>query len=157
MALVVENGSNVSGANTYVTLAEFKAWADERGITYDTDAKVTEHIYRAMDFIERQNYQGRKANETQPLQWPRTDVLIDGYYVDATEIPKELKIALYEQINIEHLGFSNLATIDRRTIQESIGDISVTYDSNSSSKTDTPALTYALKKLIISDQTVTRA
>lgn len=157
MALVVENGSNVSGANTYVTLAEFKAWADDRGITYGNDADVTKHIYRAMDFIERQNFQGRKANETQPLQWPRTDVLIDGYYVDATEIPKELKIALYEQINIEHLGFSNLETIDRRTIQESIGDISVTYDSNSSSKTDTPALTYALKKLIISDQTVTRA
>jgi len=44
MALVVEDGSNVSGANTYVTLAEFKAWADERGITYDNDAKVTQHI-----------------------------------------------------------------------------------------------------------------
>jgi len=157
MALVVEDGSNVSGANTYVTLAEFKAWADERGITYDNDAKVTQHIYRAMDFIERQNFQGRKANETQPLQFPRTDVIIDGYYVDANEIPKELKIALYEQINIEHLGYSNLATVDRRTISESIGDISVTYANNSSSKTDTPALTYALKKLIISPQTVTRA
>jgi len=157
MALVVEDGSNVSGANTYVTLAEFKAWADERGITYDNDAAVTKHIYRAMDFIERQNFQGRKANETQPLQFPRTDVIIDGYYVDANEIPKELKIALYEQINIEHLGYSNLATVDRRTISESIGDISVTYANNSSSKTDTPALTYALKKLIISPQTVTRA
>lgn len=157
MALVVEDGSNVSGANTYVTLAEFKAWADERGITYDNDAKITNHIYRAMDFIERQNFQGRKANETQPLQFPRTDVMIDGYYVDANEIPKELKIALYEQINIEHLTFSKLNTVDRRTISESIGDISVTYASNSSSQTDTPALTLALKKLINSPQQVTRS
>ena len=157
MALVVEDGSNVSGANTHVTLAEFKAWADERGITYDNDAKITNHIYRAMDFIERQNFQGRKANETQPLQFPRTDVMIDGYYVDANEIPKELKIALYEQINIEHLTFSKLNTVDRRTISESIGDISVTYASNSSSQTDTPALTLALKKLINSPQQVTRS
>jgi len=157
MALVVEDGSNVSGANTYVTLAEYKAWADARGITYPNDDTTTQHIYRAMDFIERQNYQGRKANETQPLQWPRTDVMIDGYYLDANEIPKELKIALYEQINIDYLDYSKLETVDRRTISESIGDISVTYANNSSSKTDTPALTYALKKLIISPQTVTRA
>jgi|TARA_R110000822_G_scaffold50546_2_gene131903 hypothetical protein len=157
MALIVEDGTGVSGANTYVTLAEFKAWADERGITYDNDAKVTEHIYRAMDFIERQNFQGRKANETQALQFPRTDVMIDGYYIDANEIPKELKIAEYEQINIEHLGYSDLASVDRRTTSETIGSISVTYASNSSSKTDTPALTLALKKLILSKQEVTRS
>ena len=41
MALVVEDGSIVTGANTYVTVAEFKAWADDRGITYGDDAAIS--------------------------------------------------------------------------------------------------------------------
>ena len=46
MALVVETGLIVTGANTYVSLADFKAWADARGITYGTDEAVTQQIFR---------------------------------------------------------------------------------------------------------------
>jgi len=73
MALVIEDGSVVPNANSYITVDEFKAWADERGISYGTDQAVEQAIYRAMDWFERQFFIGNKANENQPLQWPRTE------------------------------------------------------------------------------------
>jgi len=101
MALVIEDGSVVANANSYITVAEFKDWADARGITYGTDQAVEQAILRAMDWFERQFFIGNKANENQPLQWPRTEALIDGYYADATEIPKEVTTALYEATKVE--------------------------------------------------------
>ena len=148
MALVVEDGSVVAGANTYVTLAEFKAWADDRGITYGTDAAVTQQIYRAMDYFERLQFIGNKANENQPLQWPRTEALIDGYYADATEIPAPVKTALYESIVVEAAGNSELDVLDRKTIPEKIGDIEVQYADNSENRKITPALQYSLNKIV---------
>lgn len=148
MALVVEDGSVVAGANSYITLAEFKAWADDRGIAYGTDSVVTQQIYRAMDYFERLIFIGFKANENQPLQWPRTEALIDGYYADATEIPPQVKIAVYEAVVVEAAGDSELETQDRRTIREKVGDIEVQYAENSSNRKITPALQYALNKLV---------
>jgi len=149
MALVVEDGSLVAGANTYITLAEFKAWADDRGISYGTDDAVNKQIYRAMDYFERLQFIGNKANENQPLQWPRTEALIDGYYADATEIPPQVKIAVYEAVLVEAAGDSELETQDRRTIREKVGDIEVQYAENSSNRKITPALQYALNKIVL--------
>lgn len=148
MALVVEDGSVVTGANTYVTVAEFKAWADDRGITYGDDAAISADIYRAMDYFERLQFIGNKANENQPLQWPRTEALIDGYYADATEIPAPVKLAIYEAIVVEAAGNSELNVQDRKTLREKIGDIEVVYADNSENRKITPALQYALNKIV---------
>jgi len=157
MALIVEDGTGVSGANTYVSLSDFKSWADDRGITYGNDAAVTQQIYRAMDYIESLNFLGFKANEDQALQWPRYEVYIDGYSVDGTEIPNQLKLAVYEAIKVEIDGYSEMNPVDRKTISETVGDISVTYTSNSASKTTTPALSFAVRKLTRSGFGISRA
>jgi len=149
MALVVEDGSVVAGANTYITLAEFKAWADDRGITYGDDSAVTAQIYRAMDYFERLQFIGNKANENQPLQWPRTEALIDGYYADATEIPPPVKLAVYEAVVVEAAGNSELEVQDRKTIREKVGDVEVQYAENSANRKITPALQYALNKIVM--------
>ena len=148
MALVVETGGIVSGANTYVSLADFKAWADARGIAYGTDETVTQQIFRAMDYVESLNFKGLKHTEEQPLQWPRDMVYIDSYSVNSDEIPPQLKLAVYEAIKIEIDGDSKLSASDRETISETVGDISITYKSSSSMKRETPALTNALRKLV---------
>jgi len=149
MALVIEDGSVVANANSYVTLAEFKSWADSRDISYNADDDVVEaQILRAMDYFERLFFIGNKANENQPLQWPRTEALIDGYYADATEIPKEVKIALYEATVVEAAGNSELETQGRKTLRERVGDIEVEYAENSENRTITPALQYALNRIV---------
>ena len=141
MALVVEDGTLVSGADSYVTLAEFKAWADKRGVTYGTDSAVTQQIYRAMDYIEGLNFIGEKSDENQALQWPRDQVVIDGYYIDSAEMPNELKVAVYESIKAEIDGDSRMTASDRRTISEKVGDLPVTSATNADVKRSIPAVT----------------
>jgi len=157
MALVVEDGTLVSGADSYVTLAEFKAWADKRGVTYGTDSAVTQQIYRAMDYIEGLNFIGEKSDENQALQWPRDQVVIDGYYIDSDEMPNELKVAVYESIKAELDGDSRMTASDRRTISEKVGDLQVTYANNADVKRSIPAVTRALRKLIRPMAMVSRA
>lgn len=156
MALVVEDGSIVSGANSYITENDYRSWANDRGFEVDANVLLEKSILRAMDYFEQLDFIGNKANENQPLQWPRTEALIDGYYADATEIPVQVKTALYESIKVELDGFSQLNNEDRRTIKEKIGDIEVEYASNSEVKTVTPALTRALKKILFPATQVSR-
>lgn len=99
MTLIVEDGSIVPNANTYVSDAEYTAYCDARGLTYGADAAAREkEIIKGMDLIEsyRDQFQGSKTQYTQPLQWPRVAVYIDDYPVDSDSIPKELKYALIE-------------------------------------------------------------
>ena len=157
MALVVENGSVVAGANSYVTLAEYRDWANARGIvSSDSDTILERQVLRAMDYFEQLMFIGNKANENQPLQWPRTEALIDGYYADATEIPVQVKRALYEAIKVEVDGYSEWNTQDRRTLREKVGDIEIEYAENSENRTITPALTAALSKLVLGATSVSR-
>jgi hypothetical protein len=157
MAIVVEDGTLVSGANSYITLAEFKAWADDRGITYGTDSAISQQLYRAHDYFEGLKFKGLKADENQAMQWPRDQVLIDGYAVDSNEIPKEVKTALYELIKIEIDGDSKLSPSEREVTSEQVDSIKITYKDNSGMKRSTPALERALRKLVLPFSEVTRA
>lgn len=157
MALVIEDGSVVSGANSYITLAEYRSWANARGINADlSDTILERYVLRAMDYFEQLLFIGNKANENQPLQWPRTEALIDGYYADATEIPTVVKTALYEAVKVEADGYSELNNQERKTIRERVGDIEIEYASNSENRTLTPALTNALRKVIQPSNMVSR-
>lgn len=157
MALIVENGTRVPGANSYVSLADFKAWADARGITYGSDATVEQQILRAMDYIEGLNFVGFKETETQSLQWPRVNVVIDGFGLDASTIPAELKVSVYEATKVEIDGDSKIAPVDRQVISETVDAISITYKDNAGTQRNTPALTSALRKLVQAPTAVLRA
>lgn len=148
MALIVEDGSEVTGANSYVSVDNFIAWADARGVTYPALPELQQKILRAMDYIESLSFVGQKNTDTQALQWPRAYVTIDGYSVESDEIPPELKLAVYEATKIEIDGDSKLTASERETTKEKIGDIEVTYASSAGMKRQTPALTNALRKLI---------
>lgn len=100
MALIIEDGTIVPGANTYVGDAEFQAYADERGIELPVDASERESLLiLGSDYIDtkyRNKFQGCKITRTQSMQWPRYDVCIDGFPVPSSEIPIELKTAQIE-------------------------------------------------------------
>lgn len=157
MTLIIEDGTVVAGANSYITVAEYKSWAGDRGIAFGSDEEIEQGIYRAMDWFERQFFIGNKANENQPLQWPRTEALIDGYYEDATEIPKEVPNALYEATKVELDGNSELNNQERKTVREQVGDISITYADNSNNRVTTPALRFAMNRIVRPAGMVTRA
>jgi len=64
---------------------------------------------------------------------------------------------LYEAIKADIDGNSKMLTTERETVSEKIGDISVTYASNSSMQKQTPSLTKALRKLLHPMSSVSRA
>lgn len=153
MALIIEDGSIVTGANSYITVVEYEAWADARfGATRSTapvDTAAAEAlILRAMDYFEGQSFQGCLVERGQPLQWPRTHVCIDRYYVDADEIPKEVKNSLYELTYGEEQSYGELDAVERRTKKEKVDVIEIEYADNSSSTTTNVAVPNAMRKLL---------
>lgn len=97
MALVIENGSLVAGANSYVGVADARAFAEARASNLpEDDTAVESALIVAMDYLEslRAQYQGRKVDPAyQALQWPRTGVVVDGWEVPFDHIPQNLKFA----------------------------------------------------------------
>lgn len=96
MALLVEDGTNVAGANSLVEHADILAYAAARGLSFPTEEADGEPFaIRAMDYLQaqRSRYQGTKTYPTQPLQLPRTGMVIDGIEFPSDEIPQEAKDA----------------------------------------------------------------
>ena len=136
MSLIVEDGSQVANANTYVSDLEYTTYAAARGLTVGIDAATREiELIKAMDFIEshRDVFKGIKTNYNQALQYPRSDVYIDGYSTGSDTIPDALKNA---QIEAAASTIDLLKTGDSQNIQkEKVGDIEVSYFSGGSFET----------------------
>ncbi len=118
MALIIEDGSEVLGANSYVTDAEYVAYAALQGLTIGVDAPAREiELLKGVNFIEshRDQFKGLKNNKEQPLQYPRNGVWIDSFSVDSDEIPKELKNAQFEAAIAEN-QLSLLKTEDKSNV-----------------------------------------
>lgn len=74
MAIVVEDGSIVAGANSYLSLEDVRAFALARGVTLSTtDATVEAQLIKASDYIEAREakFVGCRVSEDQVLCWPR--------------------------------------------------------------------------------------
>lgn len=132
MPLVIENGSLVAGANSYVSVAEARAYAAARASTFpadDTEAEAA--LIVAMDYLEgfRDQFKGKKVDPaTQALQWPRTGVQIDGWDVPADHIPKELKAAQMQLAVESAAGTDLMPTGDgREVIREKVDVLETEY------------------------------
>lgn len=131
MAIVVEDGTGVTGANSYATEAELSAFAAARAVTLSGSYTTEQLLILAMDYIESFRFKGWKVLSTQSLQWPRTSVYIDGYYNDDDDIPNELKNALMQTAIAIDAGNSPQQNIPRKTIREKVGDLEVQYAESS--------------------------
>jgi hypothetical protein len=156
MAIIVEDGTIVANADSYVSVADYEAWADARGIEYDSSV-IESQILRAMDYIETLRFIGQKSTKAQQLQFPRVGVVVDGFELDYNEIPQQLKKAVFESVKAESEGLSQLANIERRTLREKVGEIEVQYAENSNSQTSVVAINKALYKLLAPAFLVSRA
>lgn len=84
MAIIVEDGTGLSTAQTYVDVAYFTAWANERGL-FDvswTDAIIEPAlVIAAKDWIDGEHeFAGDQVTTTQALDFPRDEW--DGVPVD---------------------------------------------------------------------------
>ena len=112
--IVVENGTPVPGANSYVSISEAREYAMNRGVVYvGNDDEVASMLIRATDYLESlaTKYQGVRTFEYQALQWPRTGVLIYGQALPPTSIPKTLVNAQCKLAMLIHEGIDLQPTI----------------------------------------------
>jgi hypothetical protein len=120
MTLIVEDGTGVANANSYISVADARTYASARGTTLPSDDSAVEAlILQGMSYIEAQRarFQGSKTytgvvgfhdddwfpiplppdvntHAAQALQWPRYDVYIDDIPLSGSAIPVELVSAL---------------------------------------------------------------
>jgi len=133
--LIVESGLIVSGANSYVSDAEYVAYASQRGLTIGADDATREQqLIKAMDLLEsyRDKFKGSKVQRDQPLQWPRVSVFIDGYQTDSNTLPKELKRAQMElaalSVSVDLAPSGSIENVQ----SQSLGELSISYFSGGS-------------------------
>lgn len=118
MALIVEDGTGVANANSFVTLDEIKAAAAARGVTLPaTDADIEKLSFNAIDFIVSKEGQmnGVRTFAEQDLPYPRTGVVIYSRALLPNGIPKTLKQA---QIQLVFDGANGVPLFTNDTPQE---------------------------------------
>ena len=127
MALIVEDGTGVVGANTYITAADAVARADIYCFSFPAEIDAEVHLIRAAVYLEtlRNNYQGKKYIVGQSLQWPRDPVYIDDEYNDPSSIPQLLIDAQVNIASVDYSGGNLFATTSGSTTSKSVGDVSV--------------------------------
>jgi hypothetical protein len=162
MALIIEDGTQVSNANSYITLAEARAYAVLRGITLPVDDVAVEaSIVQSFDYTQsfESRYQGtRTAAATQPAAFPREGVVLYGSDIDGDVIPKTLKDA-QSQLVIEAQSFSLQPSSNGKFItKEKVDVLEVSYATPSSgspqvAQPDFPAVDSLLEPLFKSSVT----
>lgn len=128
--ITVEDGTNIPGANSYVSVADLVTHAAERGITLPVDAPSQEVLLvKAMDYLElmSSDWMGSPTFTDQPLDWPRT------YYSTALGIPPELKkaqmVLAVAAMTIDLTPVSSGSS--RSAKRQTVGPITVEYTSSS--------------------------
>jgi len=102
MPIIVEDGTMVTDANAYITLAFFKSWHSARGFDVSEleDGLIEASIVKATDYVDKRfgiRFVGTKKDKYQSLQWPRSDAWdLLGDYIDSDRVPDALKRAVVE-------------------------------------------------------------
>lgn len=132
ITITVEDGTGVANANSYVSVADVKAYAEQRGVTLpSTDDEIAAMIVKATDYLESFacKYQGKKTDCAQSLQWPRTCVVMCCEDFPTNQIPKQLKSAQCSAVLIQNEGLvlqPNVTAADY-VVEETVGPITTKY------------------------------
>lgn len=111
MAIIVETGEGLPNSNSYISIAEFEAYAADRLEALPADGKEA-LLIRSMDYLESiKNYKGARVSGEQSLAWPRSRVYIDGFPLAADRIPTLLKRAQC-QLAIEAMSYDLMPSTD---------------------------------------------
>lgn len=144
MTLIVEDGTGVLGANTYISAADAVARAAILGFDFPAEVDAETPLIRSAIYLEnlRLKYQGTKYIAGQPLQWPRDPVYIDNEYNDPSIIPQLLIDAQVYVASVDFSGGNLFATGVGSATSRRVGDVSVT-SSNSGQLDNTAVLGFA--------------
>jgi hypothetical protein len=120
ITITVETGAVVTGANSFISLADFKVFCDNRGRVYGgtpavyADEVIKAALVRAGDYLNGLQWRGRKTAQANPMCWPRCDDQIyavtgfenittsigvvdkDGFIISTSTVPAQVVSAQCE-------------------------------------------------------------
>jgi len=90
--MIVEDGSGVAGANSYSTRADYIAYAASLGATIADASAADVELVKAAEYIDKHEarLKGTRANRNQSMAFPRFGLVIDNWYWNANELPRQL-------------------------------------------------------------------
>lgn len=152
MAFTVEDGSGLAAANSYVSVADARSYAVDRGLTLPTDALACEQaLVKAADYIDNHyenRLQGRTVSAEQSMQWPRTSVYVDGRLLAYTAVPARVIAAQIEAAVAITAGTDLSPTMTQAPVKrERIGSLEKEYATDGGRGRTRPSVT-AVDRLI---------
>ena len=125
---IVETGAGLTNATSYVSIAEYKQYYENRGIDYTAtaDATIQAKLNIATEYIDNNyNFIGNISNDDQALSFPRVGLSKNGYAIDSDVIPQDLKDAVcYIADKVKN---GHIEQVDDGVKSESFGPVSKTY------------------------------
>jgi hypothetical protein len=157
MPLIVEDGTGLSNADAYISLADARIYAAAYGYTLPDDDTLAEiAIRQGTQYIDMQEscFGGTRLVQAQSLSWPRLGAVnAYGFEIASDSIPLQLGYATVAAADEFGAGTDVRATDDGKSIasEEVTGAVAVSYFNNGKTGgtvTITKALD-ALKSLLV--------
>lgn len=167
MSLIVEDGSGLSTAESYISVADADTYHSNRGNTSWCSLTVTQKeqlLRKATDYMVqsyRTKWAGARKYDDQALDWPRYDVpkfdSPSGYgvypsYYDDSSVPGEVKVACAE-FALKANSATLAPDVDRITKREKVGQLEVEYDTNALPYKTYRAIDNLLRPMLIGQST----
>lgn len=131
MALVVEDGTGLANATSFVSRADYIAFAAARGVTIADEDATDVQLVKAMDYLLTRCYRGDPVKGDQGLPFPRRVENFDGTLAfPDDEVPAGIKrgqmfaaLAVRDGVNLQPVSAGGAAVK-----REKVGPIETEYD-----------------------------
>ena len=160
MALVVENGSQVAGANALVSLAECSQYHLDRGnaawAAAISDGARESAIIQATDYLNGLSWTGFAITRDQYLCWPRNGCMNrNGWSILNNLVPQEVRAACCE-LALAALAAPLAPALDRggKVASVSVEGVSVIYRPDAPAGKTYPQVQQLLRGLVLGSHTV---
>lgn len=134
MALVVEDGTGLSTAESFISVADAGTRRSNLGDNTAWDALTTtqkeQALRKATEFMEqrfRNRWKGTKLLRDQALSWPRYGAEVDGYALESNYVPADIANACAD-LALKSLTDTLNADLTRGIVREKVGPLETEYD-----------------------------
>lgn len=139
MALITEDGTGLSTAESFASVTFANTYHTNRGNTLWTGADAVKEaaLRKATDYIQAKynaRWDGYRMTDTQALDWPRDYVVrasaLNGtIYWPNNSVPNDVAVATCI-LALKSLSAELMPDVERSTIREKVDVIEVEYDGN---------------------------
>lgn len=149
MALIVEDGTGLANAESYISVAAADTRQSNNGMTNWATLQQSEKeaaLRRATTYMEqafRERWRGMRVHLGQALSWPRWNVIVDNFPVSASSVPPEVANACADLALKAAAGDLN-TDLSPRVIRKKVGPIETEYDRFSPQRVRYPSIEMTL-------------